>query len=132
MGRGKNWTKEEKQYLADSWGSVSLKTIAKNLGRSEDAIINMKVRMGIGRFLNNGEYVSYCQLLQALYGLDNAQSAYRIPKRGGGIPVKKNAYTTIPSKSYTWKISGNGPKKTSTCWIFPSWKRISLAQSLTG
>lgn len=89
MGRGKNWTKGEKQYLADSWGSVSLKTIAKNLGRSEDAVINMKVRMGIGRFLNNGEYVSYCQLLQALYGLDNAQSAYRIPKRGGGIPVKK-------------------------------------------
>lgn len=86
---GMKWTEAEKQYLADNWGTISLKTIAKNLGRSEAAVTNMKVRMGLGAFLDSGGYVSYCQLLKALYGLDNAQCAYRILKRGGGIPVRK-------------------------------------------
>ena len=89
MGRGKNWTEEEKQYLADNWGSVSLRTIAKNLNRSENAVTVMKVRLGLGAFLDNGEYVSYCQLLQALYGLDSVQGAYRTWRRANGFPIRK-------------------------------------------
>lgn len=42
MGRGKNWTKAEETYLEDAWGVVSPKTIAKNLNRSETAIIVKK------------------------------------------------------------------------------------------
>lgn len=86
---GKPWTEEEKQYLADSWGSVSVQTIAKNLGRSENSVNVMKVRLGLGRFLDNGDYVSYCQLLQVLYGTADTQSAYRTWKRAEGFPIRK-------------------------------------------
>lgn len=35
----KKWTPEEEAYLSDSWGTKSIKTLAKNLGRSENAVI---------------------------------------------------------------------------------------------
>jgi len=90
MGKAKKWTTEEKQYLEEHWGQTSLKTVARNLGRSEDAVLVMKNRMGLGAFLANGDYVSYSQLLMAVYGIDNAQSAYRENrKRGGGFPIRK-------------------------------------------
>lgn len=44
--------------------------------------------MGLGAFLDNGEYVTYCQLLQAMYGLDSG-NAYRVNKRWVDFPVKK-------------------------------------------
>jgi hypothetical protein len=33
--RGKNWTAAEIEYLEDNWGSVSLPSLAKKLGRME-------------------------------------------------------------------------------------------------
>ncbi|MBR5596508.1 MAG: hypothetical protein IKW30_03780 [Lachnospiraceae bacterium] len=66
MRQGKNWTKEEEDYLAEKWGTVSVGAIAKALGRSENAIIVRKYRLGLGSFLESGEYVSWNQLLQAL------------------------------------------------------------------
>lgn len=89
MGSGKNWTEEEKQYLADSWGTVSLQTIVKNLGRSEGAVINMKHRLGLGAFLNSGDYVSYHQLLQALFGRSCERGCYRVWKRTPDFPVHR-------------------------------------------
>ena len=42
----KVWSKEDEMYLEDSWGVKSIKTIAKNLGRSENAVIvRAKTRM---------------------------------------------------------------------------------------
>lgn len=45
--RNKWYTKENLQYLEESWGVVSLKTIAKNLGTTESALINMAYKMGL-------------------------------------------------------------------------------------
>jgi hypothetical protein len=87
MRKGKNWTREEKQYLEDNWGTYSVKTLAKNLERSENSIVLMKNRLGLGRFLDNGEYVTYSQLLQAVYGISGACNAYRLPKIG--FPIRK-------------------------------------------
>lgn len=69
MGIGKNWTKQEDEYLAENWGTVSVATLAKNLGRSENAIIVRKDRLKLGAFLESGDYVTWNQLLKAIgYG----------------------------------------------------------------
>ena len=66
MGQERNWTKQEEEYLIEKWGTLSVKTIAKNLGRSENAIVLRKCRLGLGAFLESGEYVTWHQLLLAL------------------------------------------------------------------
>lgn len=66
MGQARNWTEEEKQYLQDNWGALSKKTIAKNLGRSLNAIEVMKNRLCLGAFLENGDYITWNQLQIAL------------------------------------------------------------------
>ncbi len=66
MGNKPNWTEDEENYLSEKWGTVSLKSIAKNLGRSESGVINKVHRMGLGSFLESGEYVTFNQFLKAL------------------------------------------------------------------
>ena len=63
---GKKWTKEQEAYLEDRWGTTSIATIAKNIGRSENAVIVRARRMGLGAFLEAGDYVTWNQLLIAL------------------------------------------------------------------
>ncbi len=60
------WTQSECDYLSDKWGTVSLKSIAKNLNRSENAILIKVQRLGLSAFLESGEYISFNQLLKAL------------------------------------------------------------------
>ena len=66
MRHKKKWTQEEYDYLQEKWGQISLKTIAKNLGRTEAAVLIKIQRLGLGTFLENGEYVSWNQLLKAV------------------------------------------------------------------
>ena len=64
----KVWKKEEELYLEENWGTISIPTIAKNLGRSVDAIKVRASRLGLGPCLLGGEYVSFNQLVIALTG----------------------------------------------------------------
>lgn len=48
MGRNKSWTNEEKEFLEERWGQMTLPGIAKKLGKSEDATKIMAGRMGLG------------------------------------------------------------------------------------
>lgn len=89
MRNSKRWTREEKQYLEDNWGTYSIQTLAKNLERSENSVLMMKERLRLGRFLDNGEYVTYSQLLQAIYGIKGAGNAYRLPKKEKNFPIRK-------------------------------------------
>ena len=66
MAKQKKWTPEEKQYLQDNWGTVSIKSMATHLNRSINAVIVMKEKLGLGAFLDNGEYITFNQLLLAL------------------------------------------------------------------
>lgn len=88
MGSGKKWTKEEKEYLEEAWGSVSISYICKKLGRSKGAIENMRTRLGLGRFLENGEYITYSLLLQTVFGIEDAGCAYREMKRAADFPIR--------------------------------------------
>lgn len=48
MAKGRrNWTQEEVEYLENSWGVVSIKRIARNLGRSINAIKLKANRLGL-------------------------------------------------------------------------------------
>lgn len=66
MGTGEKWTDEEKQYLQDNWGTLSKQTIAKNLNRSVDSIDVMKYRLGLGTFLENGDYITWNQFQKVI------------------------------------------------------------------
>lgn len=66
MGLSRNWTKQEEEYLIENWGTLSVGTIAKNLNRSENAVVVRKCRLGLGSFLESGEYITWNQLHIAL------------------------------------------------------------------
>lgn len=86
--KNKQWSKEEEQYLSEHYGVLSIKTIAKNLGRSENSILVKRTKQGLGRFLESGEYISYSQLLMALYGSESVSSAYRNNMSWEEFPLK--------------------------------------------
>ena len=66
MAKHKLWSKEEVDYLMDNWGTISIKAIAKKLGRSEAAILVKKNKLKLGRFDESGSYITWNQLLVAL------------------------------------------------------------------
>lgn len=100
MGKQRNWTKEEKEYLQDKWGVVSIGTLAKNLGRSEGGIINMARRMKLGAFLQNGEYITLNELQQAVSGRKVCSYDLISWVQNRGLPVKtkrvgKNSFRVV-------------------------------------
>lgn len=86
---GKPWTPEEEALLYEKWGTISISGIAKNLGRTEDAVIIRASRLGLGAFLECGEYVSLHQLLVAM-GYDGGGN-YKLKSwvENRGLPVHK-------------------------------------------
>lgn len=86
---GMKWTKEQEAYLEDRWGDTSITTIAKNLGRSENAVIVRARRMGLGAFLESGDYVTWNQLIITLgYA---AADTYKLKSwvRNRSFPMRK-------------------------------------------
>lgn len=82
----KLWTEEEITYLEESWGSVSIKTIAKNLNRSEGSILYKSKNLKLGGFINAGELITLNKLLIAL-GEENGLSWVRQKYINNGLPV---------------------------------------------
>ena len=63
------WKPKEDEYLIESYGNTSLKNIALHLNRSVGAVVNRKVRLGLGNFLDNGDkknYITKNQLVKAV------------------------------------------------------------------
>lgn len=107
MGRARNWTKEEYEYLENNWGLLSLPTIAKNLNRSETGVLIKVQRLGLGAFLESGDYITVQQLYTALGCEGNAgyKKLSWIEKRGLPIKYKKvrnNKFMIIRIEDF-WK-----------------------------
>lgn len=64
----KIWTPEEEQYLKEAWGSVSLKSIATHLGRSEGAVIVRVQRLHLPPAMQAGERMSWNYFMKLLHG----------------------------------------------------------------
>lgn len=88
----RNWSAEEKEYLAEKWGVTRPASIAAYLGRSECAVVQKASKMGLGPFLDAGEYVTLNQLLIAVTGTRAAYS-YKmkswVEKRGLPVHIKR-------------------------------------------
>ena len=96
----KVWTREEESYLEENWGTISIPTIAKNLGRSVVAIKVRASRLGLGPCLLGGEYVSFNQLVIALTG--HTSHSYHLTSwvENRGFPihtkrVNKNTFRVV-------------------------------------
>lgn len=66
MRQHKPWTPAEEEYLAENWGHISFAGFCKHLGRTENAIKVRVQRLGLGPYLESGEYISLHQLSLAL------------------------------------------------------------------
>lgn len=79
-------------YLEENWGTFSIPTIAKNLGRSVSAVKLRATKIGLGPVLEAGEYVTLNQLFVAVTGSENSYS-YKttswVQNRGLPIHTKK-------------------------------------------
>lgn len=86
----RKWSNEEIRYLEESWGNISVNGIAKHLRRSENAVIVKKERLGIGAFLENGDYIVFNQLVCAL-GFGKNSSGYKMISRvkNRGFPIHR-------------------------------------------
>ncbi len=84
----KKWTQADIDYLQENYGKYSLPVLAKNLGRSVNAIKCMRARLGLGAFLMNGDYISLNQLLLAVGGGASTYSYKMISwVQNRGLPV---------------------------------------------
>ena len=104
---GKKWTKEEIEYLKEKYGKISIGKIAKNLGRSETAVKIKRTRLGLGLFLENGDYITFRQLILALGYTDSPNRLKKqwIEKRGLPVIKKKieNGTFTVVYIDEFWK-----------------------------
>lgn len=66
MGKAKNWTSEELTHLDEQWGSKSIAAIARNLGRSINAVKLKASRKGLGSHLHSGDCITFYELLKTL------------------------------------------------------------------
>jgi hypothetical protein len=87
MGKQRNWTQREYDYLKDNWGTVSVGTICETLNRSKQAIMIKVSRLGLGPFLDSGEYVTFNQMLLAL-GITSYSYKPTSWIKNKGFPVK--------------------------------------------
>ena len=66
MGQARNWTQEERDRLTEEWGTFSVATIAEHLNRSENGIIVMASRLGLGAHLKSSPWITLNELFQEL------------------------------------------------------------------
>jgi transposase-like protein len=89
MGSKPNWTKEEIEYLEDKWGVISIKAIAKNLGRGISAVKQKGQSVGLGDPILHYDGISISQLSQAL-NLEYQQVQYWITNYS--FPAKRKMF----------------------------------------
>lgn len=88
MGSKPNWTAEETEYLSNNWGQVSIDTITKKTKRSKTSIIEKASRLGLGPYLEAGEYITFNNLLKAL-GKGGSYTYTMQHYMRKGLPIKQ-------------------------------------------
>lgn len=69
------WTNEELEYLELNYGTKPVKKIAEHLNRSIRAVTERALIEGYGAFTENGDYITFFQLIKA-FGLKNSYRNY--------------------------------------------------------
>ena len=94
----KFWTDEEVYYLEENYGKYSLRTLAKNLNRTESAIRGKCLRLGLTSALGNTGLLNTSDIARAL-GIDRKTVWNYIQERG--LPAKKKV---VLNKKKFWRI----------------------------
>lgn len=94
MGKSRNWTQEEIEYLEDNYGKYTMKTLMQNLDRTASAITNKVNRLGLGRWYSCREEITLGEFSKAT-GITN--STLRNWMKMYDLPAysKKNARNKI-------------------------------------
>lgn len=105
MGRSSNWTQEELLYLEEKWGVISIKAIARNLGRSIEGVKLKAQRMGLRDPRMNFEGITINQLGKAI---GREYSTLKGWIKRYGMPAKKKIFSQesrvlVISYSEFWK-----------------------------
>ncbi len=95
---GKWWTTEEINYLEDSWGNKSIPVIAKKLNRTIKAVSSKAIKLGLGEYLDSGNYITFNQLIKAL-GYNNSYTWFLERYIKYGCPIK-----TKKKLNHTYKV----------------------------
>lgn len=103
---GKSWSKEEIDYLEEKYGLTSIPTIAKKLGRTEQAIIIKAKRLGLGGVLDATELLNSSQLAIAL-NVDKSTTIRWIKEKGlkasfRKIGLKRRFYLISLENFWKW------------------------------
>lgn len=93
----RKWTAEEIDYLRENWGHVTIDGLCKHLNRSPNAILVKKNRLGLGPYLDSGDYVTLSQLMIAVTGSHSYsyQKISWIENRGLPVHKKKVQQKTV-------------------------------------
>lgn len=97
MGQARNWTEEEKNYLAENWGQQTVPSLCKRLNRSKNGIIVMAQRLNLGAYYDSGDYITLHQLLLALgyTGSDGYKQKSWIENRDFPVHKKRNDKSSV-------------------------------------
>lgn len=96
----KYWTEEETTYLKEHIGNTKISTIAKNIDRSETAVILKMKRLGIG---NTKEHTGLMTSGELAKILDVDRTTIRGWIERHGLPIKKK----IPRTEKTFRFVDN-------------------------
>ena len=97
MSKNRAWTEQEKNFLAENWGHMTIDGLCKRLGRSRHAI-NVRVqRLGLPPYLESGDYITMHQLILAL-GISASCSYFQtswVKNRGFPVHNKRRGSSTV-------------------------------------
>ena len=106
VGKGRSWSTEEVDYLEDKWGVTSITGIAKHLGRTINSVKCKATKLGLQRFIDQGEYVTFNQFTKAIgYGGSYSYLEKRLRKLDFPIKLKasvKMRYKVVYIEDF-WK-----------------------------
>lgn len=106
LAGGRLWTKEEIEYVRENLGRIKIDTIAKNLGRTKEAVISQIEKRKLGGALENTGMWTASDLARA-FKIDNHVPVRWIKKEG--LPavkktmLEKGKYWIVdPDKFWRW------------------------------
>lgn len=131
MGRARNWTVEEEEYLQDRWGVLSLKSISHRLDRSIEAIKLKAGKLGLKDSRMNFDGITVNQLSLALDKSYNQIVRYWIPQYG--FPARRKIFASSARVLViSYEDFGTGQSSTRNLLTWLKWSLIFLVPSRIG
>lgn len=88
---GKRWSAADEEFLCERWGTMCLDSLSERLGRTPCSVMNKVARLGLGRALESGDYVSFRALAKAMgYHPNTSPKRAWVERRGLPVHYRKS------------------------------------------